>query len=287
MTDATPGTAASLYVGDVMHARMKPFTHRFTYRVFSLLIDIDRLTDADRQSRFFSVERFNLLSFAQTDHGARDGTGLRGHIDDLLRRAGVAERCARIELLCYPRILGLVFNPLSVFYCYDAQDRIAALIYEVRNTFGDIHSYVAPVAAETEVKGGEIRQERDKLFHVSPFMDLTMRYKFRLVPPAESLRLRILEVDAEGPILAATFSGERLALTSASALRVFFAIPLLTFKIVLGIHWEALKLWWKGARFHRRTEPPGRASFGDRRKAPLKPDEAHPVSSKVLPRPHA
>ena len=278
--------AASLYVGDVMHARMKPFTNRFRYRVFSLLIDIDRLDEANRQSAFFSVGRFNLLSWSPRDHGPRDGSNVRAHIDELLSKAGVNENAARVELLCYPRILGLVFNPLSVFYCYDANDGINALVYEVRNTFGMIHSYVAPVSAQQR-RQSEIRQERDKLFHVSPFLDMTMRYRFRLQPPSERLRLRILETDATGPILAASFSGSRLDLTNSSALRVFLAIPLLTLKIVGGIHWEALKIWLKGARFHRSVPPASRASFGERRPAAQVVHDPTPPIADVLSRPNA
>ena len=277
--------AASLYIGDVIHARLKPFVHRFKYRVYSMLLDLDRLDEADRQSALFSVGRFNLLSFSQRDHGPRDGSGLRAHVDDLLRRAGLPQRCERVMLLCYPRVLGLVFNPLSVYYCLDAQGRIVALIYEVRNTFGDIHSYVAPLPTPAV---GDVRQERDKLFHVSPFLDLTMKYKFRLAKPGETLKWRILEEDDTGPILSATFSGRRRDLTTGSTLAVFLSIPLLTLKIVLGIHWEALKLWLKGARFHRRPEPPARASYGERRPIQRPPlEDTTSISSEVLPRPNS
>jgi DUF1365 family protein len=268
--------AAALYVGHVMHARMKPFTHRFRYDVFSLLIDIDGLQDASRMSALFSVERFNLLSFKSKDHGPRDGSCLRAHVDRLLGDAGTDTRPARVMLLCYPRILGFTFNPLSVYYCFDEKDELAALIYEVRNTFGDIHSYVAPVQAN-ERKSGEIRQERDKIFYVSPFLEMPLRYRFRLTKPDETLRLRILEVDQEGPILAATFSGDRRPFTTSSILKVCAAIPLLTFKVVAGIHWEALKIWLKGAKIQPRPQPPERASFGETGRAEAEPSAAFVV----------
>jgi DUF1365 family protein len=117
----------------------------------------------------------------------------------------------------------------------------------VRNTFGDIHSYVLPVKPG-EASAAGIRQQQDKQFYVSPFVEMAMRYHFRILPPADTVRLRILETDREGPLLAATFSGRRHALTTMALLRSFIALPLLTLKIVAAIHWEALRLWLKGAR---------------------------------------
>ncbi|NDA47187.1 MAG: DUF1365 domain-containing protein [Alphaproteobacteria bacterium] len=259
--DARCEPAAVLYRGWVMHARMKPFVHRFTYRVFSLFIDIDMLDKANTQSAIFSVGHFNLLSFYPSDHGDRDGSSLRAHAERLLKQAGLTDMPARIKLLCYPRLLGFGFNPLSIYYCLDDEDHIAALIYEVRNTFGDIHSYVIPVRAQHVSAADEIRQECDKAFYVSPFLDMTMRYRFRLQPPGSHLRLRILELDTGGPILSATFSGERLPLNLWTSFLCFVAIPLLSVKVVLAIHWEALRLWFKGAKYYAHHAPRTRASI--------------------------
>jgi hypothetical protein len=173
-----PDAPAALYHGQVMHARMKPKAHRFTYSVYNLLIDIDALPQAHAVSRFFSIGRFNLLSFQPADHG--DGrTQLGDHVRKLLHDAGLSDRPKRILLLCYPRVLGFVFNPISVYFAYGASDRLIGIVYEVRNTFGDIHTYVAPVA-DGELSEAGVRQERSKLLHVSPFMDMPMRYRFRL-----------------------------------------------------------------------------------------------------------
>jgi hypothetical protein len=256
-----PAAAASLYFGDVMHARLKPFGHRFTYRVFSLLIDLDRLAEAGRASRFFSIGRFNLMGFSETDHGPGDGSPLRPHIDRLLARAGLAEPPARILLLCYPRILGAVFDPLSIYYCYAGPGALVAIVYEVRNTFGERHTYVAPVRAG-ELGPAGLRQQRDKLFYVSPFIDMAQRYHFRLRPPGDEIAVRILESDGEGPMLAATFSGERLPLTSATVLSAFFRRPALPLRVLGGIHWEALKLWLKGAKLQPRPNAPELVSYG-------------------------
>nr|WP_306266649.1 DUF1365 domain-containing protein [Pararhizobium sp. IMCC3301] len=250
----------ALYDGKVMHARLKPMGHRFQYRVYALLLDLDQLPRA-ADSAIFSHNRFNLLSFFDKDHGARDGTSLRDYVDAMLQAAG-EKPPYRIELLCYPRVFGWVFNPLSVYYCYDASDHLSALIYEVRNTFGEHHTYVAPVRMG-ESQDGHIRQERNKRFYVSPFIDMDMTYRFRLNRPDTALTLRILECDAEGPLLAATFSGKRRALTTANLLRAFVQVPFQTLKIVGGIHWEAFKLWVKGARFHRRPRRPKAVSYND------------------------
>lgn len=249
-----PDAAAALYAGDIVHQRMKPFGHRFRYRVFSLLVDLDRLDEAGHLSALFSVNRRNLVSFHEKDHADDESVTLRAYADRLLAAAGL-DRAARILLVCYPRIIGYVFNPLSVYHAYDADGGLVAMIYEVRNTFGERHSYVCPVG-HGEIWDGGLRQSCDKLFHVSPFIGMAARYHFRMLPPGAEIRWRILETDSEGPLLSATFSGRQLPLTNASLLALTARIPFLTFRIVAGIHWEALKLWLKGMRYIRRPAPP-------------------------------
>jgi DUF1365 family protein len=239
----------------VMHARMKPMGHRFSYRVMSLLIDLDRLDEANRMSPLFGVNRAALYSFRESDHGDRNGSSLRAYAQRCAREHGIDLAGGRVELLCYPRLLGYTFNPLSTYFCSRADGDLALIIYEVRNTFGDIHSYVLPIQPGEHTDAG-IRQEQDKLFYVSPFLDMPMRYHFRVSPPGENVKLRILETDPEGPILAATFNGKRRALTSGALLRSFFGLPMVTLKIIAAIHWEALRLWIKGARLVTRPARP-------------------------------
>jgi DUF1365 family protein len=245
--------AASLYVGEVMHARLKPMGHRFSYRVMNLLIDIDRLGAADRQSALFAVNRPALYSFHEADHGARDGSSLRAYAQGCAAAHGIDLTGGRVWLLCYPRLFGFTFNPLSVYFCYRAGGDLGLMIYEVSNTFGGSHAYALPVQPG-ELSAAGLRQEQHKLFHVSPFIEMATRYHFRVSPPGQSVKLRILETDREGPLLAATFIGARRRLTTAALLRAFFALPLVTFKIVAAIHWEALRLWLKGARLVNRPD---------------------------------
>lgn len=247
--------AAALYVGDVMHARLKPVGHRFNYRVMSLLIDLDRLAEADAQTPLFGVNRAALYGFFERDHGRRDGSSLSAYARQCAAEHGVDLAGGRILLLCYPRLLGYTFNPLSTFFCYRADGEPALIIYEVRNTFGAIHSYALPVRPGDRSTAG-IRQQQDKRFYVSPFLEMAMRYHFRVSPPGGDVKLRILETDAEGPVLAATFHGRRRALCTASLLRAFCDLPLVTFKVMAAIHWEALRLWIKGARLVPRPADP-------------------------------
>lgn len=251
-TPEPPADAAALYVGDVMHARLKPIGHRFSYRVMSLLIDLDRLTEADRQSPLFGVNRAALYSFHEIDHGARDRSPLRAYVQRCAAERGIDLTGGRVLLLCYPRLLGYTFNPLSVYFGYRANGELALLIYEVRNTFGEIHPYILPVSSG-EISDAGVRQQQDKQFYVSPFIEMAMRYHFRVRPPDGRVQLRILETDSEGPLLAATFNASRRALSTRQLLRAFFALPLVPLKIMAAIHWEALRLWLKGARLAPRN----------------------------------
>jgi DUF1365 family protein len=244
---AIEGDAAALYVGDVVHARLKPVGHRFSYRVMSLLIDLDRLEVADRQTPLFGVNRRALYSFHEADHGDRDGSSLRLYAQRCAAEHGIDLTGGRVLLLCYPRLFGYTFNPLSVYYCYRADGQPALLIYEVRNTFGYIHAYVLPVTYG-DISPAGIRQTQDKRFYVSPFVEMAMRYHFRVMLPQDRVKLRILETNSEGPLLSATFNGQRRILTTRELLRSFFSLPLVTLKIVAAIHWEALRLWLKGVR---------------------------------------
>lgn len=243
--------AACLYRGTVMHARLRPVGHRFSYRVFALLLDIDRLDEAGRLTPLLSMGRFNLLSFHARDHGALGVRSLRAHVEGLLGARGIEVAGGRIRLLCYPRVLGVGFNPLCVYFCEDRGGRLAAVVHEVRNTFGERHAYVLPVRPG-DLDGERLSQGADKAFYVSPFVPLAGRYRFRLRLPGERVAVHILEGDDAGPILAAGFRGERRPLSTREVLAACLAAPLLTWKVVAAIRYEALRLWAKGLRLHPR-----------------------------------
>lgn len=246
-------SGSCLYDGQVMHRRTTPY-HRLRYRVFSLLLDLDALPDLARRLRWFSHNRFNLLSFHDRDHGACDGTPVRAWVDDALAAHGL-ETGGRIALLCFPRLLGYVFNPLSVFFCHAPDGRLAAILYEVRNTFGDKHGYLIEVPRDHR-GDAPIAQACEKSFHVSPFLALAGAYEFRLKPPGERLALLIRHLRDGVELMRASHVAQRVALTDAAILRQVIRHPLMTVKVIAGIHWEALFLWLKGARFHGRPTPP-------------------------------
>lgn len=246
-----PPEQGCAYAGHVMHMRLRPKAHRFRYALWTLLLDVDRLEETGRALRLFSVNRFNLLSHNDTDHGPRDGSPLRPWVEARLAEAG-RPRPARIRLLAMPRFLGWVFNPLSVYYCEDADGRLESVIYEVKNTFGDQIPYV--LSAEGE---GPRRHDQVKEMFVSPFIGMDQVYRFHLAEPGERLALRIKQGDAEGDLLIATQNGERRALSDATLARLALRAPLLPMQVMAAIHWQALRLWLKGAPFRRYRGPKG------------------------------
>ncbi len=242
-----------LYFGTVIHTRTRPERHKLSYRVFALYADLDELAGVGDSLRLFSHNRTNLFSFLDRDHGPGGKAPLRDWVEKTLEAADIHHLGGAIRLLCYPRILGYVFNPLSVYYCHRRDGELAAVIYEVNNTFGERHCYVIPVE---DCHGGKVRQVCDKHFYVSPFMAVAGQYHFRLAPPSERISVVINYTDDQGLLLHAAFSGERRPLTDRMLLRAFFTHPLMTFKVMAGIHWEAAKLWRKRVPLIKKPPPP-------------------------------
>lgn len=231
----------AIYVGDVVHKRARPKRHSLRYRVFSMLVDLDRLDSLDEKLRFFSLNRFNLVSLVTRDFGPRDGSSVAAFIRRKAAAAGVTG-VARIRMLAYPRIFGFAFNPITVYFCEDAAGETCFLAYEVSNTFGEHHFYQAAV----DGSGPEIRHDAKKAFFVSPFNTLEGSYRFSIRPPAEEVFVGITLSTGEGGLLTAYFQGDSRPLTDATLLKLLLAYPLMTAKVVLGIHFEALFLWLKG-----------------------------------------
>jgi DUF1365 family protein len=241
--------SATLYRGLVTHQRHGAVRHRFSYRVFTLLLDIDTMPGL----WLFRHNRAALFSFRDADHGERDGRPLRPWAERLIASVGVAPG-GRIRILCFPRVLGFVFNPLTIYWCDDGAGRLAAIIYEVRNTFGGLHPYVLPVSPGRGA-GAAIVQSCDKRFPVSPFIGMRARYDFRMLEPDARLSVAIDEHDADGRVLTAVMTGRASALTDGALLRAFFAYPLMTLKVIGAIHWQALRLWLKGVPLQGQVRP--------------------------------
>lgn len=246
--------AGQLIFGDVMHRRLFPVKYRFDYRVFSLLLDVERVDEVARECRWFSHNRFNLFSFHDRDHGPRDGRPLKPWLRERLRDLGQDIAIDRVELQCFPRVLGFVFNPLSVWTCFGPSGEPVAVLCEVNNTFGEAHSYLLH-------QGGAamhwpIRHRHHKEFHVSPFVDMNADYHFRFSRQGERHGIVIREYQNESLMLVAVQQGIAQRVTDGKLLYAAVAYPLLTLKVVLMIHWEALKIWLKGGRYHPKPTPP-------------------------------
>lgn len=247
---------SALYSGQVMHHRLRPREHTLRYRVFWMLLDLDELDQMSRSLRFFSRNRFNLMGFHDADHGDGSETPLRVQATRLLERRGVDIGSGAIRLLTMPRVLGYVFNPISLYYCHRPDGALAAMIYEVTSTFRERRAYVLPVAPE-DGRVGRIDQATGKGLYVSPFMDMDMRYAFKGAVPDDRLDLAIDGLDSQGLLIATAMRGRRRALSDRALLAAMAAMPLLTIKVVAAIHWEALKLWLKGVPLTRK--PPAEA----------------------------
>ena len=236
-----------IYNGIVTHQRFKPIKHTLNYKTFSLFLDLDEIEKLDKTVGIFSFNKFNVFSFYNNDHGARDGNSLKKWVLDNLKKFKIDQNITNIKLLCYPRVFGFVFNPLSIFYCYE-NNNLKAIFYEVKNTFNEQHTYIFKIKDKEKIE-----QKCKKKFYVSPFMDMNTFYNFKLIAPGEKLSVFIKQTDDVGTILTATQEGDRKKLNFKQLVINFFKYPLMTIKIIGSIHFEAFLLWKKGAIYRKRN----------------------------------
>lgn len=265
-----PQHSAELCVGRVMHKRLRPVVHPFSYSVFFLRITVSRFNEIG--NRWLSRDRFNLLSVMTRDYGPRDGSNLDAWARALLARAGITQADGTIVLQAFPRVLGYVFNPISIWYCFDQAGLLRAAICEVNNTFGERHNYLVAHSDERPIEPGDWLAAK-KVFYVSPFCEVKGHYRFRFEQTGERAFAQIDYYDAAdvdedayegayegggepGKLIATTVHGKPQALTAASALSAFITHPLMTFGVVARIHWQALKLWVKRVKFISKPKPP-------------------------------
>jgi len=245
--------AIELCQGRVMHVRLRPFVHRFVYRVFCLRLRIDRPDALQKfNSWLFGVERKRLVSFWSKDHGACDGSDLYAWIKSKLNQSGISFDVGEVTLQCFPRVLGYVFNPVSFWFIHDRNGSLRALLAEVNNTFGQKHQYLLTAASQ-----GVIREatelECKKVFHVSPFCDVTGHYRFHLGHRAMHQRVSIDYFDSAGcvePLLRTAIVTQPSPMTTSGLMRSLLVMPMMTVGVMLRIHIQAFKLWRKGARYH-------------------------------------
>ena len=230
---------SKIYTGKVIHRRFKPKEHYFKYSVFSLLIDLDELEDIQNEISIFSYNKFNIISFFDKDHGERDSSSLKNWVYSNIKTLGIEEE-VKIKLLCYPRIFGYVFNPLSIFFVYDKSSKLIAILYEVKNTFGEQHTYVFKTNDEKVIQNNCKKQ-----FYVSPFIEMNCDYSFKILKPEEQLSVVINQSDEEGKLLFASQDGIAQEFNNKNLIISFLSHPLMSFKVIAAIHYEAFKLWIK------------------------------------------
>ena len=236
---------SAIYRGLVTHHRSGGIEHRFVHRLPWFLFDLEELENLS-MGRLFTINRLGIVSFHDKDHGARDGTPYRQWLNHLLAQQGL--RNLRYKVICMPRIFGYVFNPISIVYCYkhDDDSTLAAVLYEVHNTFGESYAYV---------------QKRDghdipttKQLHVSPFFSMTGHYEFTVTEPDQDLNVAISYFDDEGSSLFAGFKGTGIPFTAPNLAKTIVQAPLATLGITLDIHWQAFRLWLKGLRVYHKPK---------------------------------
>ena len=231
---------SKIYTGKVIHKRFKPKEHYFKYNVFSLLIDLNELEEIKKYIKFFSYNKFNIISFYDKDHGDRDGSSIKLWVKKNLRNIGIMTEDISIKLLCYPRIFGYVFNPLSTYFIYNKHSELISIFYEVKNTFGEQHTYIFKAQDEKTVQN-----KCKKKFYVSPFIEMDCEYHFKTLNPREQLSVVINQNDKDGKLLFASQDGISKDLNNKNLILSYLTHPLMTFKIIGAIHYEAFKLWAK------------------------------------------
>ncbi len=231
---------SKIYTGKVIHKRFKPKEHYFKYNVFSLLIDLNELEVINKYIKFFSYNKFNIISFYDKDHGDRDGSSIKLWVKKNLRNIGIISEDISIKLLCYPRIFGYVFNPLSTYFIYNKHSELISIFYEVKNTFGEQHTYIFKAQDEKTVQN-----KCKKKFYVSPFIEMDCEYHFKTLNPREQLSVVINQNDKDGKLLFASQDGISKDFNNKNLIVSYLSHPLMTFKIIGAIHYEAFKLWVK------------------------------------------
>ena len=240
-----------LYEGVVRHRRRGPIAHQFSYKLFMLYLDLAELPTLFSKRWLWSSHAANVAWFRRSDHFGSPAESLDQTVRQLVKAKLGFRPTGPIRLLTHLRYFGFVINPISIYYCFDTRERVAAIVAEVTNTpWGERHVYVF---SADEVRNGFIRAEMEKRLHVSPFLTMNYAYRFRLNTPGRSLAIKIANVSTvephDHPVLEATAVLRRRELTGPELARALCRYPFMTVQVAWGIYWQALKLRLKGAPY--------------------------------------
>jgi uncharacterized protein len=239
-----------LLEGKVRHRRSRPFVYTLEHDVYYAALDLSELDEVDRRLRLLSRNRPNLLTFRDDDHWPGTATDLPAVVQQHLRHEGEDPTGWRITLIANLRVFGYVFNPASFYLCRDVEGVLRIVVVEVHNTHGERHLYTLRPQADERAFVASM----DKDFYVSPFIDVDGRYTLRVQDNADGVRIAILMLEGGEPLLSATVVLARRPLTDRMLARMLVRYPFVTLKTIAMIHWHALHLWRRGARFHRHSE---------------------------------
>ena len=241
-----------LYITTIIHRRFYDFKHKFKYLVYSMNIDHDELMAVSIKIKVFSYNKFNIFSYYEKDHGYRDGRTLREFVEDNLRLNKILFRNLKINIFCFPRILGYAFNPLSTIYCYNDK-KLIAIFYEVKNTSNEQHTYFFASNEEKNIK--EYNHQCYKNFYVSPFIGMKAKYKFSNTIPKNKMSIIIdLFDEKNNKVLTAAQYGNKISLNSLNLLKQLFINPVVTIKVFFGIIYEAIFIVIKGGKYYHREK---------------------------------
>lgn len=248
---------SSIYSAKVMHHRLAPKKHSFWYKIYLFYIDLDELPVLHKELRWFSYNRFNLFNFRDQDHLQQPkenpdrSKNVKQQLTTYLSANGVEIGNGRIMLLTNLSVLGYNFNPVSFYFCFDENDQPLCAVAEISNTYHEMKMFFF---GKEELIEDRFKQKVEKLFYVSPFIDLDTFFDFNLAIPTEKLDIKIDDYDKEGQrFFLSTLKGDRKPLTNGNMLRYFFSIPLIPLRVMGLIHWQAFKLWIKKINYHPKS----------------------------------